>query len=408
MNLPNAGMVIIGGGMAGARACMNLRAQDYAGAITLVCDERLLPYDRPPLSKSAIVDENTPEPIWLMDKAIAASLNVDVRQGQAAVQINRAVKTVSCADESEISYAKLLIATGAEPRKLNCLGGEYALTLRDFSDAIALRAKFLTGERIVIIGGGFIGLELASSAAKLGCKVTIIEAQPRILQRGVPEAIARIIHDRHVAAGVVMEIGTGVAEISATAVTLADGRVIPADTIVAGIGANPRTSIAEAAGLAQDNGIACNAQLQTSDQDIYAAGDCCSFTHEKFGGRRMRLEAWRNAQEQAATAVENMLGGAKAHNTIPWFWSDQYDLSLQIAGVADLGPVTVARVPSEGALILFHLSADGRLMAASGIGPGNSIGRDIKLAEMLIAKGASPSAEILADPSQSLKALLKG
>ena len=408
MSKTTAGVVIIGGGLAGARACMNLRAQDYAGSITLIGDERLLPYDRPPLSKSAIIEEATPEPIWLMDAAIAASLNVDLRIGSAAVRINRVVKTVSCDDGTEIPYTKLLVATGAAPRTLTCPGGEHAVTLRDFSDAIELRTKFQIGKRIVIIGGGFIGLELASSAAKLGCAVTVIEAQSRILQRGVPDPVARLVHARHVAAGVTMEIGTGVAMLAADALTLIDGRVIPADTIVAGIGASPRTALAEAAGLALENGIACNAKLQTSDPDIFAAGDCCSYVHEKFGGKRMRLEAWRNAQEQAATAVENMCGGTKPHTAIPWFWSDQFDLSLQITGVADLGPSTVARVPSEGALILFHMAADGQLMGASGIGPGNSIGRDIKFAEMLIAKGACPPPDLLADPAQSLRALLKG
>jgi 3-phenylpropionate/trans-cinnamate dioxygenase ferredoxin reductase component len=404
----DAGIVIIGGGMAAARASINLRANDYAGSITLVSEENLLPYDRPPLSKASIVDEAAHEPVLLLDDGIVASLKVDVRLGRTATAINRSEKTISLNDGSKIPYIKLLIATGAKPRKLNCPGGEFALTLRDHQDTVLLRQKFQPGKKIVVIGGGFIGLELASSASKLGCEVSLIEAQPRILMRGVPEPIAKIVHDAHVAAGVTMIIGTGISHLTENAVHLNDGRVIVADTIIAGIGASPETQLAADAGLTIDNGIACNAQMQTSDPDIYAAGDCASFPHENMGGKRIRLEAWRSAQEQAATAAVNMLGGDKSHTNVPWFWSDQYDLSLQIAGSAELGPNTITRIPSEGALVLFHMADDGAIKGVSGIGLGNSIGRDVKIAEMLIAKNAKPSPEILADPAQPLKALLKG
>jgi 3-phenylpropionate/trans-cinnamate dioxygenase ferredoxin reductase component len=401
-------IVIIGGGMAGARACINLRANGYEGPITLIGEEALLPYDRPPLSKASILEEAEPEPVWLLDETITAELKVDVRKGVAATAINRAAKTVSLSDGSSIAYSKLLLATGAKPRHLSLPGGQHAITLRNHADTLDLRKRFQPGKNIVIVGGGFIGLELASSAAKRGCKVTLIEAQPRILMRGVPEPIAKIIHDEHVKHGVTMLVGTGLSHLTANAVHLADGRVIPADSIIAGIGAAPDVKLAVDAGLSIENGIACNEHMQSSDADIYAAGDCASYINQKLGGRRMRLEAWRSAQEQAATAAENMLGGSKVHNSIPWFWSDQYDLGLQIAGMADMGPVTVMRKTSDDTLILFHLADNGTLMGASGIGPGTSIGRDIKLAEMMMAKNLKPAAEILADPNQPLKALLKG
>ena len=402
------GIVIVGGGMAAARACINLRSHDYAGSITLVSEENLLPYDRPPLSKASLVDVEAYHPVLLLDDSIVVSLNVEVSLGKTVTAINRVEKTISLNDGSKIAYSKLLLATGAKPRKLNCPGGEFALTLRDHQDAVVLREKFQAGKKIVVVGGGFIGLELASSANKLGCNVTLIEAQPRILMRGVPEPIAKIVHDRHLAAGVTMIIGTSISHLTAHGVHLTDGREIVADTIIAGIGASPETKLAAEAGLMIENGITCNAQMQTSDPDIYAAGDCASFPHVEMGGRRIRLEAWRSAQEQAATTVENMLGGAKAHNTVPWFWSDQYDLSLQIAGMADMGPNTITRIRAEGSIVMFHLADDGSLKGASGIGLGTSIGRDIKVAEMLIAKNAKPSPEILADPTQPLKALLKG
>ncbi|MDE2383196.1 MAG: FAD-dependent oxidoreductase [Alphaproteobacteria bacterium] len=402
------GIVIIGAGMAGARACINLRASGYEGEITLIGEEVHLPYDRPPLSKSTITDEQEAGPIWLLDHSIVDSLKLKTLLGMHVDSLDTAGKAVVLGDGRRVAYDKLLLATGAKPRKLPGASGDHALTLRDHRDAIELRRRFQPGKSIVVIGGGFIGLEVASSALKRGCSVALVEMQPRILMRGVPEAIAKIVHDRHVQAGVNMCVGVGIAEITAHAVKLADGREIVADTIIAGIGAAPEIRLAQQAGLAIENGIACNAELQTSEPDIYAAGDCCSFPHELFAGRRMRLEAWRNAQEQAATVAENLLGGHKAHTNIPWFWSDQYDLSLQIAGVADLGPHVVQRVPAPGALLLFHLADDGRLMGVSGIGPGNSVARDVKLAEMMIAKQMKPAAAALADVSVPLKSLMKG
>lgn len=401
-------IVIIGAGMAGARACINLRANDYQGEIVLIGEELHLPYDRPPLSKSSILQDAEPEPIWLMDETIASELKVSVRRGVQATAINRAEKTVSLSDGTSQPYSKLLLATGAKPRRLTLPGGEHALLLRNHEDTLELRKRFQPGKNVVIIGGGFIGLELASSAAKRGCHVTLVEAQPRILMRGVPEPVAKIIHNEHVKHGVEMLTATALSHLTADAVHLADGRVLPADTIIAGIGAAPDVALATAAGLAIENGIACNSRMQTSDPDIYAAGDCASYVNEKLGGRRMRLEAWRSAQEQAATAAENMLGGSKMHNSIPWFWSDQYDLGLQIAGMADMGPVTVERRAAEDSLVLFHLAEDGTLMGASGIGVGTAIGRDIKMAEMMMAKAMKPSPTALADPAHPLKSLLKG
>lgn len=402
------GMVIIGAGMAGHRAVISLRASNHDGPITLIGEEALMPYDRPPLSKASIADEAEPQPVWLMDEGIAASLKADVRRGQAAKAIDRRNKIVALADGSRISYSKLLLATGAKPRKLSLPGGEHALLLRNFEDALLLRRKFLPGKRIVIIGGGFIGLELASSAAKRGCKVTLIEALPRILMRGVPEAIAAIVHARHAAAGVDMLTGSAISSLNADAAVLADGRRIEADAIVAGIGAAPDVALAQGVELALDNGIAVDGTLQTSDPDIYAAGDCCSFPHPLFGGRRIRLEAWRNAQDQGSLAAENMLGAGKAYKAVPWFWSDQYELSLQVAGLADANSRTVERRSAPDTLLLFHLDENGAIKGASGIGPGNSIARDVKLAEILIAKEARPDAAALADPAIQLKTLLKG
>ena len=401
-------MVIVGSGKAAARAVIGLREFGWKGSITLIGEEKHLPYDLPPLSKAAISAEEEPQLTLLLDESMLASLGVTRISGIAATAIDRAAKTVTLADGRRIAYLKLLIATGARARELNIPGGEYARTLRSFEDSVALRAAFTPGCKIAIIGAGFIGLELAASASKRGCTVTVIEAQPRILMRGVPQEISDVVAARHKAAGVAILTGAQIDRVEKDGVILTGGRKIDADVIVAGIGAAPEISLAQAAGLTIDNGIACNALLQTSDPDIYAAGDCCSFPHGVFGNRRLRFEAWRSAQDQGAVAAENMTGGGKAHEAIPWFWSDQYELTLQIAGMPGDGVSSVRRQIKDDAFILFHLDAGGMLVGASGIGPGNTIARDIRLAEMLIAKRAVPTPAQLADPAFQLKSLLRG
>jgi 3-phenylpropionate/trans-cinnamate dioxygenase ferredoxin reductase component len=403
-----AGMVIVGGGMAGARAAVVLRDSGWQGAITLIGEEGRLPYDRPPLSKSAITDDGEPQPTVLLDEGAMASLNVTWLGNAHVDRIDRPAHEAVLADGRRIPYGKLLIATGATARKLTMLGAERALTLRTFEDMQALRQKFQPGVSVAIIGGGFIGLELATSAVKRGCAVTVIEAQPRILLRAVPEEIAAVVASAHAHHGVRIITGAQIDLITADSVLLKDGTAVKADLLVAGIGAAPSVALAEASGLAIDNGIVCDNRLRTSDPDIYAAGDCVSFPHPTFDGKRMRLEAWRAAQDQAGIAAQNMMGGDKPYDAIPWFWSDQFDLSLQIAGLPAEGVTTVRRPLKDNAFILMYLAADGRLVGASGIGVGNSVARDIRLAEMLIAKGAKPDPAALADPDKQLKALLKG
>jgi 3-phenylpropionate/trans-cinnamate dioxygenase ferredoxin reductase subunit len=405
--MAEAGMVIIGAGKAGARAVVSLREHGWKGTITLIGEEAHAPYDRPPLSKSAMTAEEEPKPVFLLDEELLTSLDVTFISGVAATGIDRAAKMVILADGRRIPYQKLLIATGARARRLTLPGAERALMLRDFHESVALRAACIAGRRVAIIGGGFIGLELAASASQRGCEVTVIGAQPRILLRGVTEAIAGRIAERHAAAKVSIVTGAGVARIEADAVVLNDGRHIPADIVIAGIGAAPAIALGEAAGLAIDNGIACDAEMRTSDPDIYAAGDCCSFPHGLLGESRMRLEAWRAAQDQAAVAAENMLGGHRQYEAVPWFWSDQYELNLQIAGLPSKGTTSCIRPLKDGAFIEFHLDGKGRLVGASGIGRGNLIARDIRLAEMLIGKGASPDPALLADPEFQLRTMLR-
>jgi 3-phenylpropionate/trans-cinnamate dioxygenase ferredoxin reductase subunit len=397
-------MVIVGAGKAGARAVLALRERGWKEPIVLIGEEAIAPYDRPPLSKSAITGEAMPEPVFILDESMLASLGATFVAGVAAVDIARHEKTVVLADGRRLPYHRLLLAPGARARTLANAG--HARTLRDLADSRALHAQLAPGRNVVVIGGGFIGLELAASATTRGCSVTVIEMQPRILLRGVCAAIATAVADRHAQAGVTIVTGAVIAKVETDMVVLTDGRCYPADIIIAGVGAVPETALAEAAGLAIDNGVACDERQRTSDPDIFAAGDCCSFPHPLYDHRRIRLESWRAAADQAAVAAENMLGGNRRFDAVPWFWSDQYELSLQIAGIAHDHAATAIRQLKDGAFIEFQFAGDGRLLCASGIGRGNLIARDIRLAEMLIARRATPSPSALADAATGLKSLL--
>lgn len=404
------GMVVIGAGECGGRAALAVRDLGYDGPVTLVGDEPHLPYERPPLSKEAMTGEAPAIKAIASDELLAERSIRHIRSVRAAA-IDRDAHIVRLSDGSSLTYDKLLLATGSLPRKLPMPGlGGRCVYLRTFNDALAIRAHLSAGNRVAIIGGGFIGLELAASARKLGATVTVLEAQPRILMRGVPAEIAEIIHKAHEAEGVRVLTGQGITAIAddgaKVRITLADGHEVVSDIAVIGIGAVPVTALAAEAGLTIENGIAVDGTLRTDDPDIFAAGDCCSFPLAVYGGRRVRLEAWRNAQEQGALAARNMLGANEPHAAVPWFWSDQYGLTLQIAGLSDEGRSIVRRDLDDGAFILFHLAEDGRLVAASGIGPGNAVARDIRLAEMLIAKRASPSPEALGSQAVKLKSLL--
>ncbi|MCV0395105.1 MAG: FAD-dependent oxidoreductase [Rhizobiaceae bacterium] len=411
MTAVDAGMVIVGAGECGARAALALREGGYQGRVTLVGGEPHPPYERPPLSKDAMTGDDQPSPRVIASFEQLADLRIAFLAGSPVTAIDREARSVVLADGRSLSYERLLLATGSSPRRLAIAPASPRIAyLRTFDDALALREQMTPGRRVTIVGGGFIGLELAASARRRGAEVTLIEAQERILKRGVPEAVTEIVHKLHAGNGVEVVLGIAIVSVEAdnarVRIALADGRAIEADSTVIGIGAIPETGLAAAAGLAVDNGVAVDARLRSSDPDILAAGDCCSFPLAVYGGRRVRLEAWRNAQEQGLLAARNMLGAGENYASVPWFWSDQYEMSLHIAGLADEGVTTVRRDLGNGAFVLFHLADDGRLVAASGIGPGNSVAREVRLAEMLIARRAMPDRARLALSDYRLKSLL--
>jgi Uncharacterized NAD(FAD)-dependent dehydrogenases len=404
-------IVIVGAGEAGARAAIELRELGWKGDITLIGKERLAPYERPPLSKAVLLEEK-PEPAFLLTEEKLRESRISLITDGHVTGIDPAEKIVSLADGRAFDYDKLLLATGAAPRKLVLEGSDTSgiWYLRTFPDALAIRSRLLPGKRLVVIGGGFIGLEVAASAVNRGCDVTVLEVGPRILMRGVPREIADTVEARHREAGVRFSLGIGISRIEGTGerylITLMNGNTIECDEIAAGIGALPETGIAQEAGLTIENGIAVDAYLRTSDPHIYAAGDCCSFPHPLCGGQRIRLEAWRNAQDQGVTVARNMAGHEEVYSAVPWFWSDQFDVTLQVAGLPDRGVATVERADEGGNRLFFHLSEEGTLVAASGVGTA-SIAKDIRAAEMLVERRAVIDPALLANSSVKLKSLLK-
>ncbi|MGO6968596.1 NAD(P)/FAD-dependent oxidoreductase [Rhizobium leguminosarum] len=402
--------VILGAGECGVRAAFALREKGFSGEITLVGAEPLPPYERPPLSKAGSTDASDPKFIAAAEKY--AENGIRLLTGLEARDFDPASRIVTLSDGTALSYDKLLLATGAAARSFPGApeGSRHIRALRTHHDAAALRDAMQPGCHIAIIGGGFIGLELAATARLLGAEVTVIEGLERVLKRGVPEEIAHLLTERHRAEGVDIRCGVSIQTLTAengkAKIRLSTGEVVEADLVLVGIGARPNVEIAERAGLAIDNGIAVDTYLQTSAPDVFAAGDCCSFPLSIYGGRRVRLESWRNAQEQGTLAAANMLGLNEAVSAVPWFWSDQYDMTLQISGLAEGAATHQRRELGAGAFILFHLDADGRLIAASGIGPGNAVARDIRLAEMLIAARAHPNPAALAASDIKLKSLL--
>ncbi len=398
-----AAMVIIGAGECGTRAAFALREAGWGGEVVLLGEEPGLPYERPPLSKPG---EEGVKRRAICDAEALKSARIDYRPSVPVEAINRAQQQLRLQDGAVLSYQKLLLATGAQARALTCPGGETALALRTHADAVRLFQACEPHARVVVIGAGLIGMELAAVLREQGASVTVVEAGPRALGRAVPEFIAQRLQDQHMAAGVELRFNVGVRAIDAGEVQLTDGTVLPADAVIAAIGVMPDTRLAEAAGLAVDNGIVVDAALITADPNIFAAGDCARFTCAR-SGQQMRLESWQNARAQAECAARSMFGATQAFDAVPWFWSDQLGLGLQIAGWPDAQRSMLVREVDAETTLWFQRADDGSLLAACGLGPGNRVGKDIKLAQMLSARRIPVDAAALVDPAVSLKTLLK-
>ncbi|MGU7772748.1 NAD(P)/FAD-dependent oxidoreductase [Burkholderia sp. MR1-5-21] len=397
-------IVIIGAGECGTRAAFELRERGWLGGIVLIGSEPGLPYERPPLSKPT---EAGVRHRLVCDEARLRAAGIAYLCGVEVDALDRPNRCVRLTDGRSIEYDKVLLATGARARPLSCPGGDRALPFRTLPDAQALYRLTAGARSVALIGAGLIGMELAATLRTAGIDVTVIEAGPRPLGRAVPAVLAERLLARHRDEGVRFRFDAGVSSIDGDTVALSDGTAVEADVVVAAIGVVPEAALAARAGLASDNGIVVDARLATSDPNVFAAGDCARVPSRHSNGAHVRFESWRNAQDQGAHAARSMLGDDAAFDAVPWFWSDQYDLGLQVAGMPDPARPSVARRLSNDADVLFQLADDGRLVAASGLGTGNGVAREIRLAEMLIARGARPSPDALQDPAVSLKSLLR-
>lgn len=401
----DAGMrvVIVGAGQAGAALAARLRALGHAGEIVMLGDEPAPPYQRPPLSKAYLLGEMEEDRLWLRSPEFWAENNVTLRLGQAVTDLDLVAKTVTVGGEA-LEYDQLALTTGSSPRRLSpALGGalEGVFAVRTLADVDAMRAEFQPGRRVIIVGGGYIGLEAAAVAAKLGLNVTVLEMAPRILQRvAAPETSAhvRALHQSH---GVTVLEETGLDRLEGddrvTGAILRDGRVLPADFVIVGVGITPNTHLAENAGLAIDNGIATDAYGRTSDPAVWAAGDCASFPH---GGGRLRLESVGNAIDMAEAVAANILGAGQPYEAKPWFWSDQFDLKLQIAGL-NTGYDRIVTRKGEGDAVSFWYYQGDRLLAVDAMNDS----RAYMVGKRLIEAGKSPTAEAVTS-APDLKALL--
>ena len=401
--------VIVGAGHAGGRAAQAMRQYGFEGRILLIGEEPHVPYERPPLSKELIVTDAGLEKVRLHEAAWYAENRIDLIAGNAATSIDAAGKCVELADGRSIGFDKLMLTTGARVRRLPVPGSDLdgVFYLRTIEDSDAIKARISTGTAVAVIGGGFIGLEIAGSAAKLGANVTVLEAADRLMGRSVAPEVADWFARMHRDRGVDLRLGVTVAALegngAVASVRLGDDIIVPAEVAVIGIGILPNVEIAEAAGLAVDNGIVVDDRGRTSHPDIYAAGDVANQPNA-FAGRRLRLESYQNAQDQAAAVARNLCGADEAYEDSLWVWSDQHDVNLQMTGAPEAWDNLVWRGdPDEGPATVFYL-ADGAIVAVNTI----DNGREMRPAQRLMQSGKTFDATTLADTSVKLLKLARG
>lgn len=404
-----ASVIVVGAGHAAGQVVAGLRQHGSTDPILVFGDEPEPPYQRPPLSKQYLSGE------WGVDKLLLRPANfysqkdIALRTGVQVASIDPAAKTVRLADGATHTYGTLVLATGARVRKLPIPGAELGSVfyLRTIADVTAIKAAIAPGKRMVIVGGGYIGLETAAVARKLGLEVTVLEMESRLLQRVTTPAMSAFYHDLHRAHGVSIRVGARVTQLlgdaagNVTAAECADGSTLPADIVVIGIGVIPNVEIARDAGLTVDDGIVVDATCRSSDPNIFAIGDCAR-GHNDLLGRAVRLESVPNAMEQARVTSATICGKAARYSVMPWFWSDQYDVKLQMVGLAAATDQTVVRGNPETRQFMTFYLRDGVLAAADSV----NMPREFLLARQLTEQQARPPVEQLADASVDIKSLL--
>ena len=400
-----SGIVIIGAGQAGSSLAIKLRALGYQGTVTLIGEEPYAPYQRPPLSKTYLLGEMALERLYLRPEEVYRDQNIELRLGTQVTAIDPVAQVISLGAET-LSYDQLALTTGSTPRLLpEAIGGrlQNVFAVRGLADVDAMRPAFERGGHVLIIGGGYIGLEAAAVAAKRGLKVTLVEMADRILQRVACAETSDYFRALHQSHGVTLLEGVGLSSLTGTdhvtGAILSNGATLDIDFALVGVGIQPNTQLADAAGLTLNNGIETNALGQTSQSKIWAAGDCASFPYQ---GKRIRLESVPNAIDQAEVVAANMLGAQKAYHATPWFWSDQYDVKLQISGLNQGFENVVTRIGEAGRSHWYYKA--GQVLAVDAMNDP----RAYMVAKRLIEAGKTADSALVADPSSDLKALLRG
>ncbi|WP_299423734.1 FAD-dependent oxidoreductase [uncultured Shimia sp.] len=398
-------VVVIGAGQAGAACVAKLRAKGFEGDITLIGAETAPPYQRPPLSKKYLLGEMDLERLYLRPESYYADQNISLRLGTTVGAIDTAAQTVSLAEET-LSYDHLVLTTGASPIRLPAaIGGDLdgVYTVRNLADVDAMAPEFVKDRHVLIVGGGYIGLEAAAVAAAKGVKVTLVEMSDRILQRVAAKETSDYFRALHSSHGVEILEGTALEDLAGdgrvTTANLSGDRELAVDFVIVGVGIRPGTPLAEAAGLLLDNGIATDDQGRTSAPNVWSAGDCASFPYK---GTRIRLESVPNAIDQAEVVAENILGAEKTYVAKPWFWSDQYDVKLQIAGLNTGFDTIVTRDSGTGATSFWYYQGDTLLAVDAMNAP-----RDYMVGKRLIEGGKSPARDMVADMTNDIKDLMR-
>ncbi|WP_105133553.1 anthranilate 1,2-dioxygenase system ferredoxin--NAD(+) reductase [Burkholderia sp. BE12] len=400
--------VIVGAGHAARRTAEVLRERDAAARIVMIGAERELPYDRPALSKDALLSDGGEQRAFIRDAAWYDAQRIELRLGTRVDAIERDARRVRLDGGATLPYAKLVLATGSRVRTFGgpVDEGIVAHYVRTVADTRALRAQLVPGRRVAVLGGGFIGLEVAAAARQLGCDVTVIDPAARLLQRALPEVVGAYARQLHDARGVVFQMATLPRAIrrgpAGGAIVETDRGEVQADIVVVGIGVVPNVELAQAAGLDVDNGIRVDAGCRTADAAIFAAGEVTMHFNPLLG-RHVRIESWQVAENQPAVAAANLLGADERYAELPWLWSDQYDCNLQMLGLFGSERTIVVRGdPASGPFTVFGLGDDGRIVAVAAA----NLGRDIGASRRLIAAGAVPDPVKLADPAVSLKTFM--
>ncbi len=397
-------IVIAGAGHAAGQAVASLRHEKYDGEIVLIGDEPYLPYQRPPLSKKYLAGEMPAERLYLRPASFYDDPQISVQLDTRVTAINSSGRTLAVDSGEEIAYDTLILALGSRARTLRVDGADlpHVHYLRTIADVEAIRAELDVGRRLVVIGGGYIGLEVAAVARTRGLDVTVVEMADRVMSRVVSAEISDFYQIEHARQGVKLRLSSSVKSMlgrkRVRQVVLDNGEEVPADFVIIGTGIVPNTELALEAGLDVGNGIVVDDHCRTSDPHIYAIGDCTSHPNEIYG-RRIRLESVHNALEQAKTAANNICGKETRYSDVPWFWSDQYDLKLQIAGLSEgYDDVVVRGNPAERSFSCLYLEK-GRLIAVDAV----NAPKDFMQSKALIAAHAVIAREQLADTGKSLK-----